>query len=533
VASILLIEDDLAFGSTLVDLLEHHNYCVVQATNAAAALELARQNAYHLVLTDVRIAGDTDGVSALEAIQELQPNIRSIIMTGYADTEVPIRAARLHADDYLHKPFKLKVLLQAVEAVLQRETPFRSLYERVSAVPGRVLRWAFDARLQQLNQLRQGSCKQFFLLLRSNHLEREAAYSVFCAWEKLELDYLAATTPVHWSELRTEYGQFKHQMLKPVARSSTTAPRALFDSLLDRILQGRVEWVHLLRSVQLLHCPEARRENVESYCTYHWLWAPPPPEEDPFLGLTIAGVQLTGLRSPRLYEATREGNPRQGDLVLALPMGPEAEPLLVQEQSSGRATLLESRLGHHFLLYPGRALSLRLNLPPQGLSAEAAWRLLRPVFYQVEGYHQEGKFSGFFSLQDIDCIPGQPCRLNNFSDRAYVHQHQALGHAGALNLALYSAPEVHQQPHPTAASDQAVLGRLLFEVICGGEYPQPETRIRLRYLGSEMANEHFRQFIPRLAPLARPFYRLCHADPSQRYGSLREAILAIEAIVPP
>ena len=532
-ASLLLIEDDLGFASTLIDLLEHQGHRVVQASNAAAALELARKNAFHLVLTDVRIAGDTDGVSALESIQTLQPKIRSIIMTGYADKEVPVRAARLHADDYLHKPFKLKALVHSVQAVLGRETPFRSLFERVAQVPGQVLRWAFDARLQQLNDLRLDCGKQFFLLLRSNHLDQTSAYHVFCAWEKLELDYLKATTPAHWSLLTKAYGDFKLEMSRPQARSSTTTPAKLFEQLLDKILSGRVEWVHLLRAVQLLHFPEARRENVETYCTYHWLWSQPVTEEDVFLGQTIAGYKLKNLRSPRLYEAASLANPGQGDLVLVLSEGPEAVSLIGQEHSSGRATLLETSQDHHFLLYRGQALSLRMSLPPEGVSPERAWQLLRPVFYQVDAFHQQGKYSGYFSLRDIDNIPGEPCRLNAFSDRAYLHQHQSMGKAGALNLALYSAPEVYQQPIPTAASDQAVLGRILFEVICGGEYPDPETRIKLRYLGSDMANQHFRQFIPRLEPLARPFYRLCHSDPAQRYASLREAILAIEAIFPP
>lgn len=540
-ASILLIEDDLAFGSALIDLLEHHRYEVHQATNAAAALELARQRAFHLVLTDVRIAGDTDGVGALEAIQALRPDIRSIIMTGYADREVPVRAARLHADDYLHKPFKLHVLLQAVRAVLERETHFRGLFQRVAEVPARALRWVFDAQLQKLNDLRQASLKQVFLLLRSNHFGREIAFRVFSLWEKLELEYLQAQSPAQWSRLVQAYQEFQQQLTQPLlaeARPSPLLTPQLFDQLLSRIMSGRVEWVHLLQAIRLLHVAEARRENVEAYCTYHWLWVADQVAEDPFLGLQLQGYKLKTLRpgsspSARLYEAVHESAPHKNDLVLCLPAENEFESLVQQEQSSERAQLLESRMGHHFLLYRGHALSLKMNLPPDGVTPQRAWELLRPVFYQVESYHQQGRYSGYFSLKDIDCIPDRPCSLSCFSDQAYRHQHRSLGHAGALDLALYSAPEVHVQSQPTAASDQAVLGRLLFEVIHGGQYPDPETRIKLRYLGHEQANDHFRQFIPKLEPLARVFYRLCHSDPGQRYSSLREAILAIEAVLPP
>lgn len=544
-ASILLIEDDLAFGSALVDLLEHHRYEVHQATNAAAAVELAGQRAYHLVLTDVRIAGDTDGVGALEMIQALHPNIRSIIMTGYADREVPVRAARLQADDYLHKPFKLNVLLQAVRAVLERETHFRSLFQRIAAVPGqatqKALRWVYDGQLQKLNDLRQGCLKQLFLLLRSNHYGHDSAYPLFCQWEQLELDYLQAQAPAQWNRLIQSYQDFQKQLTLPLAgaaQASELLTPALFEQLLNRIMNGRVEWIHLLKAVQLLHFPDSRRENVESYCTYHWLWGSDQEQQDPFLGLMIQGHKLKSLRpgsspSARLYDAFHESTPHKPDMVLCLPADGEFDSLLQQEQTSGRARLLETRMDHHFLLYRGHALSLKMNLPPDGVTAQRAWELLRPVFYQVENYHQQGKFSGYFSLQDIDCVPDRPCSLSGFSDQGYRQQHRSMGHAGALNLALYSAPEVHAVSQPTAASDQAVLGRLLFEVVHGGHYPDPETRIKMRYLGHEQANEHFRQFIPRLEPLARVFYRLAHSDPGQRYGSLREAILAIEAILPP
>ena len=97
--AILIVEDDPLFSSTLADLLEDNRYEVELATRADEAIAKAKKRSFHLVLTDVRIAGPEDGVSALEAIQKIQPNIRSIIMTGYADTEVPLRAARLRADE--------------------------------------------------------------------------------------------------------------------------------------------------------------------------------------------------------------------------------------------------------------------------------------------------------------------------------------------------------------------------------------------------------------------------------------------------
>lgn len=530
--AILILEDDPLFSSALADLLEENRYEVELASRAEEALAKAKKRCFHLILTDVRIAGPEDGVSALEAIQKIQPGIRSIIMTGYADTEVPLRAARLRADDYLHKPFKLRNLLQAVEAVLQRETPFRNLFQRLTEAPAqatqRAVRWVYDGQLQSLNVARENCTKELFLLLRSNHLKEDLAYQIYCNWEELELEYLRAQTPAQWKNLTQRYENFSHKQPTLANPQSLSAP--LFAQLFSKILNGQVELVHLFRAVQLLHHPESRRESLEAYSAYHWLWQNSQQRDDPFVGLNVGGYTLIHRRSGdeghlvRLYEAKHERHYKHGDLILCLASTPETEPLEEQELKSGRAVLLERRMGHHFLLYKGYGLTLKMNLPSDGLPPAEAWKLLRPVFTQVSAFHKAGKFSGSFSLQDIDCVPGQPCQITRFSDEAYRRMHQT-----RQNIALAVAPEIFDVPFPTAAADQAVLGRILFEVVMGGHYPDMDTRLCVRALGSPKADATLRAYIPRLGPLARPFYLLCQSDPQKRFPSVDQAIATLDA----
>ncbi|MBX3170802.1 MAG: response regulator [Candidatus Eremiobacteraeota bacterium] len=539
-ASILLIEDDPNFSGTLVELLSEYYQVVECAASAAEAVAKAQKRSFHLLITDIRIAGQVDGVGALEAVKAIQPRIRSIIMTGYADLDVPIRAARLHADDYLQKPFALSAFLQSVRSVLEREAPFRGLFQKLVSAPGgatqKALRLFFDGQWQQLSAAREACLKRFFVLARSQRLDREQAYSSFCRWEELELDNLRASAPPQWSALAQAYRDL--DWLTFPRRSSETLTRALFMQLFEKIQTGQVESIHLHKAIALLHQPEVRRENVESYCTYHWLWSDPAEGEDPFKGLTIQGYLLKTRRNgpaqeARLYEATHASDTRKGHLIVVLPAQPESEELIAEELGSARAILLQTHIGHHFLLYRSHALSLQFNLPPEGVSGREAWTLLRPVFVQVANYHSQGKYSGCFSLSDVECLPGQPCQLSHFSDRAYRQQHERLLQGGTIPVELYSAPEIHQQPEPSAASDQAVLGRLLFEVVLGGSYPDPSTRVHLRFLGTPLANEHLRPWVSRLAPLTQAFYRLCHANPGQRFRSLSEAISTIDAIVAP
>jgi DNA-binding response OmpR family regulator len=535
VPAILIVEDDPNLSATLADLLQDNRYEVELAAHADEAIARVKKRAFQLVLTDVRIAGPADGVTTLEAIQKLQPNIRSIIMTGYADADVPVRAARLRADNYLYKPFRLKALLQAIAAVLEQDTPFRGFFQRVAEAPAqatqRAVRWVFDSQLQKLNTAREHCTRGFFLLLRANHLKDRLAYQFYCNWEQLELQYLSAQAPAQWKTLTNEYEKFNTR--PPTGSRENSVPFELFCQLLEKIMDGRVELVQLYRAVQLLHQPQARVENLEAYSTYHWLWEKAQKSEDPFLGLNVGGYTLLNLRSGdqngpvRLYEARHELNFRPGDLVLCLASSPETEPMEEEELKTGRAILLERRMGHDFLLYKGYGLTLKRSLPSEGLSPDKAWELIRPVFLQVrDHYHSRGLFSGCFSLQDIDCLPGQPCQVTHFHPDGYLQMHRT-----RQLTSFSSAPEVFEVSAPTAASDQAVLGRILFEVIMGGGYPNAEVRVNIRSLGSPEADAVLRPYIPRLGPLARPFYLMCQADPSKRFATLDLAIQALDAAI--
>ena len=91
---ILLLEDDLDLRELVAELLMAEGYEVVGVENAQEAVAVAARGDFHLLLTDVRLAGEADGVAALEAIKGRAQQLRSIVMTGYADMDVPVRAAR-------------------------------------------------------------------------------------------------------------------------------------------------------------------------------------------------------------------------------------------------------------------------------------------------------------------------------------------------------------------------------------------------------------------------------------------------------
>lgn len=506
---------------------------------AAEAADLARSRPYQLLVSDIRIGGEVDGVEGLAQIRQIQPNIRCILMTGFADADAPVRAARLQADDYLLKPFKLQALTQSVQAVLEKETSQPEVRaELVQAHDPTMPRWMFDARFQQLELHRERCLSQFFVLVRSKRLKQPEAYALFCAWEALELGYLNAPGPEHLPRHLVSYQHWERALahLEIPNQLSNTLTRKAFDLLYARVQSGVLQVSQLMQAIRLLHEPEARKESLQAYCNYHWLWADQLDQGDPFLGLTLKGYRLLRHRSVpsplvRLYEAEAEYRPKNGDMVLCLPENEDWQGLLSGELRAERASLIATSFGHHFLLYPGYSLSLKARLPAEGVDYRQAWRILRPVFLQVATYHQQGRVSGCFALRDIDSPPGQPCSLSNFSAGAYREAHRVLRDAEGLITDFRAAPEVLRQPEPTAASDQAVLGRLLYEVIHGGRYPESSLPVHIRMLGQPDSNRAFAPYLARLGPLTPIFYRMAHSDPSQRYPRLEQAISALDAAV--
>lgn len=81
---------------------------------------MAAEHAPHVVLLDLRLP-DADGIVALEALRADDPDVGVILLTGYADVEIAVRAMRIGASDVLQKPVDLRVLARAVESVAERE----------------------------------------------------------------------------------------------------------------------------------------------------------------------------------------------------------------------------------------------------------------------------------------------------------------------------------------------------------------------------------------------------------------------------
>ncbi len=116
--SILLVDDDELLRETLRDALADAGYEVHAAADGARALQHFQDQGAGLIIADIFMP-EMDGLALLRAVRGIDPKVPIIAIsgqTGHAD--YLDFATRFGARRTLQKPFKLKVLLDAVAEVL-------------------------------------------------------------------------------------------------------------------------------------------------------------------------------------------------------------------------------------------------------------------------------------------------------------------------------------------------------------------------------------------------------------------------------
>lgn len=118
---VLVIEDDADIRNLVRHNLTREGYEVTGAENGEEGLKLARKNNYDLVILDLMLPG-MHGLDVCRAIRE-DEKLRGtgILIATAKDEEAEIvTGLELGADDYLVKPFSVRVLTARVRAVLRR-----------------------------------------------------------------------------------------------------------------------------------------------------------------------------------------------------------------------------------------------------------------------------------------------------------------------------------------------------------------------------------------------------------------------------
>ncbi|MCL5270297.1 MAG: sigma-54 dependent transcriptional regulator [bacterium] len=150
-ATVLLVDDDPNYRKVVAYNLTKLGAVVTAAGDGRKALELLSENAYDLVLTDVKMPG-MDGLELLAAIRSLHKEIPVILVTAHGDIEMAVEAMQAGAFDFVTKPFDRQRLAEKIERALKLprlERENRALREELGS------RYAFESIIGSSTAMRE------------------------------------------------------------------------------------------------------------------------------------------------------------------------------------------------------------------------------------------------------------------------------------------------------------------------------------------------------------------------------------------
>ena len=111
--NVLVVEDEPSMRAVCEGFIRSFGHNVDCVDAAESALSHMKESSYDLVVADYKLPG-MDGIQLLQRVKEDAPDTEVIIMTAFADMTSAVQAVRLHAFDYLPKPFELEDMQKAV-----------------------------------------------------------------------------------------------------------------------------------------------------------------------------------------------------------------------------------------------------------------------------------------------------------------------------------------------------------------------------------------------------------------------------------
>ena len=117
-ARILVVDDEETAREELAEAIRDAGMDVQTAEHGRRGLELAREMAFDVCVTDIRMP-EMDGIELLKRLRETNPKTLTIILTAYGALETALAALRTGAADYILKPVLFDDLLHKIRRLLE------------------------------------------------------------------------------------------------------------------------------------------------------------------------------------------------------------------------------------------------------------------------------------------------------------------------------------------------------------------------------------------------------------------------------
>ncbi|MGL4730127.1 MAG: response regulator [Clostridium sp.] len=117
-AKVLIVDDATFMRMMIKDILEKNGFEVVgEAQNGLKAVELYKSEKPDVVTMDITMP-DMDGIEAVKAIKEFDPNAKIVMCSAMGQQSMVMDAIRAGAKDFIVKPFQADRVLEAINKVI-------------------------------------------------------------------------------------------------------------------------------------------------------------------------------------------------------------------------------------------------------------------------------------------------------------------------------------------------------------------------------------------------------------------------------
>ncbi|MFB0564357.1 MAG: sensor histidine kinase [Candidatus Aminicenantaceae bacterium] len=117
--TILVVDDEEFMRDSCSQILSKDGYLAVTAEDGAVGLEKIKEIRPDLALIDLKMPG-INGMEVLEKAKEIDPNVITVVITGYATIDSAVEAMKKGAYDFLPKPFTPEELRLIIRRGLER-----------------------------------------------------------------------------------------------------------------------------------------------------------------------------------------------------------------------------------------------------------------------------------------------------------------------------------------------------------------------------------------------------------------------------
>ena len=147
---LLVVDDHREIRESLSDYLRQHGYRVSPAASAAAARKALSASAIDLVVLDIMMPGEEDGLTLCRSLRETT-DLPIILLTAMVEATDRVIGLEMGADDYVTKPFNPRELMARIKAVLRRTHTLPPQRQPLASRTIRFDRWTLDVDRRELS----------------------------------------------------------------------------------------------------------------------------------------------------------------------------------------------------------------------------------------------------------------------------------------------------------------------------------------------------------------------------------------------